>query len=95
MITPQNDYYNKSKVEFIEKYGSVLVKFISYYKYSFTFSGELADGGFVFVKVGGDPNDIYKMSVNADAEQTVSSLDIYSGTAYDQSGVEVESFYDR
>ena len=85
-----------TKDEFLEQYGDVLVNFTSYYKYTFTFTGGIDDddGNFIVVNVGGDSSDIYRMTVNADAELTVSSLDIYSGTVYDKTGINLGGFYD-
>lgn len=84
-----------TKEDFMEQYGDVLVKFASYYKYTFTFTGKIDDdGNFIVVNVGGCHNDIYRMSVNAGAETTVSSLYPYVGTVYDQSGIELGGFCD-
>lgn len=52
-----------TRQEFYKKYGSVRVKFKSYYKYSFNFVGELPDGSTLSCDYGGSVNDIYKFSV--------------------------------
>lgn len=83
-----------TKEEFMRDYGDVLVKFISYYEYKFTFSGLLDDGRSIAVGVGGGANVIYKMPVNADAEMTVTSLDPFVGHVFDTDGTKVDSFYD-
>ncbi|MCW7076413.1 MAG: hypothetical protein OCU18_03865 [Candidatus Syntrophoarchaeum sp.] len=45
--------------EFIEKYGEEEVKFVSYYKYSFTFENEK-----LAVGCGESHHDIYKLEVD-------------------------------
>lgn len=82
-----------TKEEFIEKYGAVKVKFSSYYKFSFTFAGILDNGYMIMVSVGGNSDDIYRMEVIADFEETVESLDPYTGGVLNN-GIEVEGFYD-
>jgi len=68
--------------EFIEKYGEVNVKFKNYYKYCFTFSTELPNGDYLFIQVGGNDGDIYRLDVDADEEYSVAELDPSSGTLY-------------
>lgn len=80
-----------TKQEFMDKYGNVEVKFSSYYKYTFTFTGEF-DGGVVVVDVGGDSSDIYRMEVCSGSTESVGGLDPYSGY-FAKSGV-VDSFYE-
>ena len=62
-----------SRDEAIEIYGDIVVKFSSYYKYSFTFSGS-RDGVTIALSLGGDHNDIYKLSVDADNETDAGGL---------------------
>jgi len=69
------------------------VKFISYFKFSFTFGGKLDDGRNIMVAVGGNSDNIYRLEVGVNCEETIASLDPYTGSVYDK-GVEVESFYD-
>ncbi len=57
-----------SRTEALEKYGARQVKFASYYKYSFTFTGEDLE-----VTVGGNKDDIYRFSVDTE-EVAVSDL---------------------
>ena len=57
--------------EALEKYGERKVTFVSYYKYSFLFS----DGKKLYVYVGGNPEDIYKLSVEANKEYKVKELE--------------------
>ena len=79
--------------EFIDKYGSVEVKFSSYYKYTFTYTGTLPDGSKISVDVGGNSADIYRMSVSANDVETVYALDPHAGSVY-KDGQVVEGFYD-
>ena len=82
-----------SSKEFIEKYGDVKVKFSSYFKFSFTYAGELPDGKKITVSVGGNSDDIYRMGVVADEITTISALYPYSGCVWYNKNI-VESFYD-
>lgn len=79
--------------EFMEKYGQVKVQFKSYYKYAFTYSAELPDNRTLEVQVGGDPDEIYRMSVTASGSESVVCLGPFSGTVY-ENGQVVESFED-
>jgi hypothetical protein len=83
-----------TKDEFYEKYGDVKVKFSDYYKYTFTYTGNLPDGGRISVEYGGNADQIYRHDVGADCEETVSSIEPYAGHVYDKDGKEVEGFYD-
>jgi hypothetical protein len=80
--------------EFYEKYGDVKVKFSGYYKYTFTYTGNLPDGGRISVDYGGNADQIYRHDVIADCKKTVYSLRPYAGSAYDKDGKEVDQFYD-
>ena len=82
-----------TRQEFYEKYGSVKVKFLSYYKYTFTYAATLPDGKRLTCGYGGNGDDIYRHEVDADSEETVSSLKPHEGSVY-QDGNEVEYFYD-
>jgi hypothetical protein len=62
--------------ELVDKYGLVKVKFTTYYKYMFTFKGQI-DGLEVIVYVGGSSDDIYKFDVDADQEYEVRGLPFY------------------
>lgn len=81
-----------TKQEFMNKYGDVDVKFSSYYKYTFTFTGEF-DGGVVLVEVGGGSSDIYRMEVCSGLSESVGGLDPYSGS-FVKGGVVVDNFYE-
>jgi hypothetical protein len=80
--------------EFLQKYGGVKVKFSSYYKYTFMYTGELPDGGRISVGYGGNADDIYRHGVGADCEETIDSVNPNQGTAYDKDGNEVDGFYE-
>jgi hypothetical protein len=75
-----------TRKEFIEKYADVKVKFSEYYKYTFTYTGSLPDGGKISLDYGGNAEQIYRHDVSADTEETVSSLCPYSGVVVDSEG---------
>jgi len=85
-----------TREEFCKKYGDVKVKFSSYYKYTFTYTGNLPDGGRISVDCGANGDDIYRFEVGADCEEIINSLELgpYAGTAYDKDGKQVDEFYD-
>jgi len=60
-------------VEFSGLYGHRKVKFVSYYKYVFVFKG---DG--LSVNVGGNHDDIYRLSVEPDKEYEIKTLPVSS-----------------
>ena len=78
--------------KFLEKYGNVMVKFDEYYKYVFTFSAEIEEG-IISVSVGGNSEEIYRFSVSANEECSISSLGPFEGSIY-KDGQEVTGFYD-
>lgn len=65
--------------EFYEKYKDVNFKFLSYYKFTFTYRGFTADGEEVKIGVGGIADDIYRESVSADGVYDISFLMPYRG----------------
>lgn len=65
--------------EFYEKYKDVNFKFLSYYKFTFTYRGFTADGEEVKIGVGGIADDIYRESVRADGVYSISFLMPYQG----------------
>jgi len=67
-----------SKYEFIEKYGDVKVKFVSYYKFTFVYQGEV-DGKTITVGIGGNADDIYRLDVSPDIEISIVDLDPHTG----------------
>jgi hypothetical protein len=52
--------------ELPEEIRFAVVRFKQYYKFTFWFYGETADGKRIDVAVGGDSSDIYRLEVNAD-----------------------------
>lgn len=77
--------------EFFRKYGTVEVKFSSYYKYTFTYHAILADGKRLIAQIGGDSSEIYKLEVTADTKIPVNNLSLVFGAVYDGNKM-VESF---
>ena len=63
-----------NKEQILGKYGNEKVKFSSYYKYTFNFRGVAADGTEILASVGGSSDDIYKLGVTADKEETLNGL---------------------
>jgi hypothetical protein len=82
-----------TRSEFYAKYGDVSVKFSSYYKYTFAFSGVTKDGDKLVVGYGGNNEQIYRFDCSADAEVTVMDLQPYEGYVM-RDGVQIDSFYD-
>lgn len=64
---------NLTEKEFLEVYGEAKVVFTSYYKYSFSFRGEL-NGKSIYVSIGGNADDIYRFNVTAGKEYAVKEL---------------------
>ena len=65
--------------EFYEKYKDVNFKFLSYYKFTFTYRGFTSDGEEVRIGVGGIADYIYRESVKADGVYSISFLMPYQG----------------
>lgn len=65
--------------EFYEKYKDVNFKFLSYYKFTFTYRGFTSDGKEVRIGVGGIADDIYRERVNADDVYGIVELQPYRG----------------
>ena len=65
--------------EFYEKYKDVDFKFLSYYKFTFTYRGFTDDGEEVKIGVGGLADDIYRESVSADDVYSILYLMPYQG----------------
>lgn len=81
--------------EFRTKYANVVVKFSSYYKFSFTYKAVLDNGNTLTVSCGGNADDIYRLEVVNDEEVTVSKLSPYVGDVFDKiTGSVIETFYD-
>ena len=65
--------------EFYEKYKDVNFKFLSYYKFTFTYRGFTSDGEEVKIGVGGLADDIYRESVSVDSVYDMWYLMPYKG----------------
>ena len=65
--------------EFYEKYKDVNFKFLSYYKFTFTYRGFTSDGEEVRIGVGGIADYIYRESVSADGVYSILYLMPYRG----------------
>ena len=65
--------------EFYEKYKDVSFKFLSYYKFTFTYHGFTSDGEEVKIGVGGIADYIYRESVSADNVYSILYLMPYQG----------------
>ena len=65
--------------EFYEKYKDVSFKFLSYYKFTFTYCGFTSDGEEVRIGVGGLADDIYRESVSVDSVYDMWYLMPYQG----------------
>ena len=65
--------------EFYEKYKDVSFKFLSYYKFTFTYRGFTSDGEEVRIGVGGTADYIYQESVKADGVYGIVELQPYQG----------------
>lgn len=65
--------------EFYEKYKDVNFKFLSYYKFTFTYRGFTSDGEEVKVDVGGIADYIYKDRVCVSETYNIEQLQPYQG----------------
>ena len=82
-----------TKQEFIDMYRDDIVKFHTYYKYTFTYRGVLENGDVITVSVGGGADEIYRFAVDNNDEATVLMLDPFHGEVT-RDGAMVASFYD-
>ena len=65
--------------EFYEKYKDVSFKFLSYYKFTFTYRGFTDDGEEVRIGVGGIADDIYRDKVCVSDTYSILYLMPYQG----------------
>ena len=65
--------------EFYEKYKDVDFKFLSYYKFTFTYRGFTSDGEEVRIGVGGTADYIYRESVSVSSVYSILYLMPYQG----------------
>jgi hypothetical protein len=64
--------------EVMEKFNGKVLKFSSYYKYTFSFVGYTDDGYKIVCKYGGSSDEIYRYSVNVTDEMKFLSMDEWS-----------------
>jgi hypothetical protein len=79
--------------EFEEKYGDVELKFDSYYKFVFTFSGTAPDGTKIEASIGGDSSDIYRLSVTRDETRNLGKVLEWNFISALRDGTEIFSHY--
>ena len=60
--------------EVVKKYGDVVLTFVSYYKYSFSYRGEADDGIRISASYGGDSGDIYRHKVENNEKHAVKDI---------------------
>lgn len=65
--------------EFYEKYKDVNFKFLSYYKFTFTYRGFTSDGEEVKIDVGGTADEIYRDRVSISDVCSIEQLQPYRG----------------
>jgi hypothetical protein len=87
-----------TRADFIERFGDIELAFSSYYKYTFTYTGEGTDpvtGETVKVSIGygGTADDIYRYEVSVNDRVTVRDLDGYNGYATLPDGTQF-TYYD-
>ena len=70
-----------SQEELLSQYGDAELKFSSYYKYSFTFTGQMVDIK-INATIGGSSDDIYRLDVYADQKMSLQMLDPTSVSIY-------------
>lgn len=84
-----------TRQEFYDKYGDVKVKFLSYYKFTFTYVAYLLNGNCLMCKYGGNSSNIYKheVRIDVDNEESIYCLQPYEGSVF-KDGKRIEGFYD-
>jgi len=83
-----------SKQEAIERYGKVPLKFSSYYKYSFAFSGVAEDGAKISALYGGDHDAIYRFDCTPETTITLTDENAYYAAYVSLGDDEILSHYD-
>lgn len=79
-----------SQEQFFQKYGELEVEFSSYYKFAFLFTAK-HENVQVTVRVGGESESIYALSVEAGAKISINELQPSSGWV-EENGQEIEEF---
>ena len=64
-----------TKEQIYKEYGDVKLKFSFYCKYRFGFAGITKDDERVYASVGGNSDQIYRLDIDADKEETIRTLD--------------------
>ena len=82
-----------TREEFYAKYDDVEVTFDSYYKFIFTFVGDLPDGARLSCSYGGNHDEIYRFELSNGMRTTVGKLYPYEGTVT-KDGATVDEFWD-
>lgn len=77
-----------NKKEFVDKYGSEVLQFTGYYKYTFNFEGTAADGSKILANLGGDREEIYRAYIYP--EMSISKLNYEAPCVFYLNGKEVE-----
>jgi hypothetical protein len=80
-----------SEEEFYAIYGEVKVTFSSYYKFAFLYTATLEHGERIVVRVGGNGESIYNMTVEAGVPISINSLQPSSGWVT-ANGAEIAEF---
>jgi hypothetical protein len=84
---------NKMTVEQVkEKFGNTVLRFSSYYKYMFAFTGHTDDGHKIMCMYGGNSDDIYRYDVDANSEYRLGNLNDWSAVVI-KDGANNEVFY--
>jgi hypothetical protein len=60
-----------NRAEALQKYGDLVLKFASYYKYAFTYRGVAEDGSIVEMDVGGNADAIYRYQVTPNSTDSL------------------------
>lgn len=81
-----------TKEQVMERYGKVPLKFSSYYKYTFSYSGTAPDGAVVSASYGGSSDDIYRHQVEAD--DVITLEDAWMSASVTKDGEELWSEYE-
>ena len=83
-----------TKQEFLAKYGHVKVRFLYYYKNTFTYAGKLDDETEITCYFGLTADDIYLHEVLADEFYLIKNLNPHEGVAYQDAEI-LHRFYDK
>jgi len=77
----------------LKKYGECKIKFSSYYKYQFSFTGVCGDIE-IYLRDGGDSSNIYRYEVNANEEVLVKTFKP-NNLQIIKDGKVIEEYYDN